>query len=73
MDEAMLHRQLAWKVENCHNPDKGWIVDGADHRISRLGNRNAFLKLVQRQNHDLAICIQKMRTPNPTQPPTETK
>lgn len=41
-----------WKGEPCHNPEKGWITSRGK-RITRLGNRNAFGKLIDAHNTEI--------------------
>ena len=42
-----------WKGEPCHNPAKGWITDSRGNRITRLGNRNAYGKLIEAHNREI--------------------
>lgn len=44
-----------WKGECCPNPVKGWIVDSRGNRLTRLGNRNAFGKLIQAHNREIEL------------------
>lgn len=52
-----------WKGEPCPNPSKGWITDSHGNRITRLGNRNAFGKLISQHNNEIELLKQKTRTP----------
>lgn len=44
-----------WIGEPCHNPSKGWIRDTRGNRLTRLGNRNAFGKLITMHNNELDL------------------
>lgn len=44
-----------WKGECCPNPDKGWIINSHGNRLTRLGNRNAFGKIITAHNNELDV------------------
>ena len=44
-----------WNGEPCHNPEKGWIRDSRGNRLTRLGNRNAFGKIIQKHNQEVDL------------------
>lgn len=44
-----------WKGDPSHNPDKGWIVNGYGKRITRLGGRFLYGKLIQEHNNEIDL------------------
>lgn len=44
-----------WRGEPCPNPTKGWINDSRGNRLTRLGNRNAYGKIIQAHNNEIDV------------------
>lgn len=63
--DALLPDKHLWKGEPCHNPEKGWITDSRGNRITRLGNRNAYGKLIQQHNQEVELLYQSMTRAQP--------
>lgn len=57
--------EYMWKGEPCPNPEKGWITDSRDNRLTRLGNRNAFGKIIQAHNREVEIMHQRLSRAQP--------
>ena len=51
-----------WKGEPCPNPEKGWSTDSRGNRTTRLGNRNAFGKLIEIHNKEIDYLKHKIGT-----------
>jgi len=50
-----------WKGEPCDNPKKGWICDSRGNRLTKLGNRNAFGKIIKAHNQEIEVLQHKIR------------
>lgn len=52
-----LIKAAKWQGEPCPNPEKGWIRDSRDNRLTRLGNRNAYGKIIKAHNNEIDVVI----------------
>jgi len=63
--DALLPENYMWKGECCPNPEKGWITDSRGNRLTRLGNRNAFGKIIQAHNQEIEIMYHRFTRSTP--------
>lgn len=49
----MKEKMMEWTVQACHNPNKGWIIDGQGNKVTNLISIKMCRMIVDKHNREI--------------------